>query len=109
MWQLVGPFSEFFSKILYKIVICLSKKEYFHTCLSEIQISNKIGEENFIANRPFIFYIEDESTGTILFIGKVENPLQGNGNTSMIVNLPSRFGEENEQTNGNHFHISPAP
>lgn len=30
--------------------------------------------EKFIADRPFLFFIEEESTGTIVFVGKVENP-----------------------------------
>lgn len=32
-------------------------------------------DEEFEATHPFMFFIEDESTGTILFLGKVENPL----------------------------------
>lgn len=32
--------------------------------------------ENFTADRPFLFFIEEESTGTIVFAGKVENPAQ---------------------------------
>lgn len=32
--------------------------------------------EQFIADRPFLFFIEEESTGSILFAGKVEEPLK---------------------------------
>lgn len=32
--------------------------------------------EDFNADRPFLFFIEEESTGTIVFAGKVENPAQ---------------------------------
>ena len=28
--------------------------------------------KEFIANRPFVFIIEDEESGTILFMGKLE-------------------------------------
>ncbi|XP_053689828.1 serine protease inhibitor 2-like [Sabethes cyaneus] len=31
--------------------------------------------ENFIVDRPFAFFIEEESTGTLLFAGKVEDPM----------------------------------
>jgi serpin B len=31
----------------------------------------------FIANHPFVFFIRDNDTGTILFIGRVMNPAQG--------------------------------
>lgn len=39
---------------------------------------NKFGVPTaiFNASNPFVFYIEDENTGTVLFVGKVENPLQ---------------------------------
>uniref|UniRef100_A0A1Q3FF16 Putative serine proteinase inhibitor n=1 Tax=Culex tarsalis TaxID=7177 RepID=A0A1Q3FF16_CULTA len=30
--------------------------------------------ERFVADRPFLFFIEEESTGTVLFAGKVEDP-----------------------------------
>lgn len=32
--------------------------------------------EEFIVNRPFAFFIEEESTGTLLFVGKVEEPME---------------------------------
>jgi len=40
------------------------------------QIVNKFGAEpaEFLATKPFIFFIEDEATGTVLFAGKVEDP-----------------------------------
>uniref|UniRef100_A0A0A1X300 Neuroserpin n=1 Tax=Zeugodacus cucurbitae TaxID=28588 RepID=A0A0A1X300_ZEUCU len=43
---------------------------------TEVEIVNRFGadEEEFIANRPFAFFIEEESTGNILFAGKVMNP-----------------------------------
>ncbi|KAF3424850.1 hypothetical protein E2986_00965 [Frieseomelitta varia] len=41
----------------------------------EIEIGNKNEEEVFHADHPFVFYIEDESTGTIIYIGKMMNPL----------------------------------
>ncbi|KAF3424849.1 hypothetical protein E2986_00965 [Frieseomelitta varia] len=42
---------------------------------TEIEIGNKNEEEVFHADHPFVFYIEDESTGTIIYIGKMMNPL----------------------------------
>ncbi|HKJ32073.1 MAG TPA: serpin family protein, partial [Balneolales bacterium] len=29
----------------------------------------------FVANRPFVYLIRERSSGTILFIGKMENPV----------------------------------
>ncbi|XP_057657339.1 serine protease inhibitor 27A-like [Diorhabda carinulata] len=45
---------------------------------TELTIGNKFGEllSTFHATHPFLFYIEEETSGTILFIGKVENPLE---------------------------------
>ncbi|KAL3289709.1 hypothetical protein HHI36_023109 [Cryptolaemus montrouzieri] len=44
---------------------------------TDVQLTNKFGEvDNFFnATHPFMFFIEEPTTGTILFIGKVENPL----------------------------------
>ncbi|XP_015190926.1 PREDICTED: uncharacterized protein LOC107074206 [Polistes dominula] len=64
-----------------------------------VQIGNKIGDQTFHANHPFVFYIEDETTGTILYIGKVSNPLQREGNTENAnVNVGSRFNEKTQNT-----------
>lgn len=43
-----------------------------------VNIGNKIGEAEafFEATHPFLFFIEEESTGSILFAGKLENPLE---------------------------------
>ena len=54
---------------------------------TEVQLGNKIGDQAFHATHPFLFYIEDESTGTILYMGKMTNPLG-------VKDLPSRFGPE---------------
>lgn len=41
-------------------------------------LSNKFGSPEYVfnASNPFLFYIEDESKGAILFSGKIENPNQ---------------------------------
>ena len=42
----------------------------------ELQLVNKFGGEavDFVADRPFVFYIEDETTGAKLFAGRVSDP-----------------------------------
>lgn len=53
-----------------------SNAKYF---ILEIQLVNKFGIDDmpiqFKANRPFMFYIKDEDSDAVLFVGKVENPV----------------------------------
>ncbi|CAH1153432.1 unnamed protein product [Phaedon cochleariae] len=55
---------------------------------TDVNIGNKFGEANdvFNATHPFLFFIEGPN-GTVLFIGKVENPLE-----EEQIPLPSRWG-----------------
>lgn len=41
-----------------------------------MQLVNKIGvqDELFNASHPFLFFIEDETTGTVVFVGKFMHP-----------------------------------
>lgn len=65
---------------------------------AEVQIGNKISDRTFHARHPFLFFIEDETTGTVVFVGKVTNPLESSGTIEEPVNLPNlpqfpvRFG-----------------
>lgn len=60
----------------------------------EIDIGNKIEDQTFHADRPFLFYIEDETTGTIIYVGKIMNPLDKstNAESSNQQHSPSKFG-----------------
>ncbi|KAG5895061.1 hypothetical protein JTB14_021028 [Gonioctena quinquepunctata] len=60
---------------------------------TDINIGNKFGEAKsvFIASHPFLFYIEGPN-GTLLFIGKVENPLEENQ-----LPLPTRWKDDKIQ------------
>lgn len=65
------------SKVLQKAGIYANEKGSTVYAATEIQLTNKFGGDNtaqFIANRPFVFVIEDETTGTLLFTGKVTDP-----------------------------------
>ncbi|RZC35848.1 serpin B6, partial [Asbolus verrucosus] len=57
---------------------------------SEVQVGNKFGEVDYVFNatHPFLFFLEEQTSGTILFVGRVENPLESNS-----VPLPPRFGD----------------
>lgn len=65
------------SQILQKAGIDLNEKGSTVYAATEILLENKFGGDTMvdvIVNRPFMFVIEDESSGTVLFTGKVTNP-----------------------------------
>ncbi|XP_043265497.1 uncharacterized protein LOC122405073 isoform X2 [Colletes gigas] len=82
------------SDILQKTGIEVNEKGTTAYAATEIDVGNKIGEETFHANHPFMFYIEDESTGTILYVGKMMEPRQEASPLSpnSMQNFPSKFG-----------------
>lgn len=44
---------------------------------SEVEFENKFGKtpvQELFVNRPFVFFIEDETTGNMLFFGKIIDP-----------------------------------
>lgn len=55
-----------------------------------VQLVNKFGEaeSTFNATYPFVFFIQENTVGSVLFVGKVENPLQ-----SESVFTPTRFSD----------------
>ncbi|KAM0725674.1 Serine protease inhibitor 2 [Formica fusca] len=79
------------SDVMHKTGIEVNEDGTIAYAATEIQIGNKIEESTFHANQPFVFYIEDETTGTILYIGIVQNPLNASGTTGKIKQeFPSR-------------------
>ncbi|XP_068140759.1 serine protease inhibitor 27A [Drosophila tropicalis] len=66
------------SNILQKAGIDVNEKGTEAYAATVVEIENKFGGsiviEEFNVNRPFVFFIEEESTGNILFAGKVHDP-----------------------------------
>ncbi|XP_055627219.1 serine protease inhibitor 2 [Toxorhynchites rutilus septentrionalis] len=65
------------SRVFQKAGISVNEKGSEAYAATEIQLVNKFGGDGtqiFNANRPFMFFIEDEKLGTLLFAGKVEDP-----------------------------------
>ncbi|XP_053672893.1 serine protease inhibitor 2 [Anopheles nili] len=65
------------SRIFQKAGITINELGSEAYAATEIQLINKFGGNGvqiFTANRPFIFFIEDETLGTMLFAGKIEEP-----------------------------------
>ncbi|XP_076750870.1 uncharacterized protein LOC143423419 [Xylocopa sonorina] len=67
------------SDILQKTGIEVNENGTTAYVATAIEIGNKIEDETFHADHPFLFYVEDESTGTIIYIGKMMNPLDTTG------------------------------
>uniref|UniRef100_A0A182SGD7 Serpin domain-containing protein n=1 Tax=Anopheles maculatus TaxID=74869 RepID=A0A182SGD7_9DIPT len=66
------------SRIFQKAGITINEVGSEAYAATEIQLVNKFGSDGtqiFNANRPFIFFIEDETLGSMLFAGKIENPV----------------------------------
>lgn len=83
------------SDVVHKAGIEVNENGTTAYAASEIQIGNKIEESTFHANHPFVFYIEDETTGTILYVGKVQNPMSASGTTGKVQQeFPSRFNPD---------------
>ncbi|KYQ54644.1 Serpin B3, partial [Trachymyrmex zeteki] len=72
------------SDVVHKTGIEMNENGTTAYAATEIQIGNKIEEGTFHANHPFVFYIEDETTGTILYVGKIQNPLNISGTTGKV-------------------------
>lgn len=63
------------SNVLQKTGIEINEKGSTAYAASVASLVNKFGGElQFNADRPFLFMIEDETTGTLLFTGKVTRP-----------------------------------
>ncbi|XP_034474804.1 serine protease inhibitor 27A [Drosophila innubila] len=67
------------SNILQKAGIDVNEQGTEAYAATVVEIENKFGGsltiEEFNVNRPFVFFIEEEATGNILFAGKVHQPL----------------------------------
>lgn len=66
------------SSIIQKAGIEINEEGTTAFAATDVQVVNKFGDLQgvFNATHPFLFFIEDRKTGTILFSGKVENPIQ---------------------------------
>ncbi|CAD7082784.1 unnamed protein product [Hermetia illucens] len=65
------------SDIIQKCGLIVNEKGTVAYGATDVVITNKFGDttvHEFMANRPFMFIIEDETTGTIIFAGKVTDP-----------------------------------
>lgn len=67
------------SQVLQKAGIEVNEQGSTAYAATEVILTNKFGgytTAEFVANRPFVFLIEDETTGALVFAGKVANPAE---------------------------------
>ncbi|XP_068082596.1 uncharacterized protein [Anabrus simplex] len=63
------------SNVVQKATIEVNEKGTTASAVTQISTGNRFGQGlRFHANHPFLFFIEDETTGTVLFVGKVVDP-----------------------------------
>jgi len=62
----------FISRVLHKAVVEVNEQGSEAAAVTVVEMieSAMPEEKNFIANRPFVFFIAEEDTGTVLFLGK---------------------------------------
>lgn len=76
----VGNVPLYVSKIIQKTTLLIDEKGTQTSALTEIRevLTKSMPPPsptfNFIANRPFIFFIKDYETGAIIFLGRIMNP-----------------------------------
>ncbi|XP_018569245.1 serine protease inhibitor 77Ba [Anoplophora glabripennis] len=74
--DLVGMFDHFLyvSKVIQKAEIEVNEEGTIATAASGAALQNKSQPPKFRANRPFLYFIVDRSTRSVMFAGKVTNP-----------------------------------
>ncbi len=77
----MSPLGEnlFISKVVHKAYVKVEEKGTEAAAVTGVVMKVTAGPEksSFVADRPFMFLIKDEKTGSILFIGSVVNPQSG--------------------------------
>ena len=68
------PHAPFISDIYHKTFIEVNEEGTEAAAVTVVEVGEKAEPSGFFANRPFVFVIRDDRTGSVLFVGKVENP-----------------------------------
>jgi serpin B len=62
------------SSVIHQSFICVNESGTEAAAATVVIMTMGFNPESFVATHPFIFFIQHEETGQILFMGKVENP-----------------------------------
>lgn len=85
------------SKVFQKAGVTVNEVGSEAYAATEIQLVNKFGGDGtqiFNANRPFVFFIEDEHTGSLLVVGKVEDPTKWENSLAGNSQSPFQMNKE---------------
>ena len=69
-----NPYAPFISNIFHKTFVEVNEEGTEAAAVTAVEVGNEAMPDGFYATRPFVFLIRDDRTGSVLFIGKVENP-----------------------------------
>ncbi len=69
-----GPHAPFISDIYHKTFVEVNEEGTEAAAVTSVEVGENAMPSGFFATRPFVFVIRDDRTGSVLFIGKVENP-----------------------------------
>ena len=68
------PHAPFISDIYHKTFIEVNEEGTEAAAVTVVEVGENAMPAGFFATRPFVFVIRDDRTGSLLFVGKVENP-----------------------------------
>ena len=68
------PHAPFISDIYHKTFIEVNEEGTEAAAVTSVEVGDNAMPAGFYATRPFVFVIRDDRTGSVLFVGKVENP-----------------------------------
>lgn len=70
----IAPHYLFVSNLLQKAEIVVNEEGTVAAAAAGASVTNKVTSPVFHANRPFLYFIVDKRTKTIIFSGKVSDP-----------------------------------
>ncbi len=90
----IAPKGLYISNIIHKTFIEVNEKGSEAAAVTAVVITKSAQPQviQFNANRPFLFFITDKQTETILFMGSVVNPVEVNGKDAKVYTGPRSNG-----------------
>jgi serpin B len=71
-----GTTNLFLSEVIHKTFVDVNESGTEATAVSISLVRSKSAADSFVVNRPFLFLIRENASGSILFLGRIINPTQ---------------------------------